>query len=147
MHQLLFNYWEALTSVRTLQVRGWQGYGGGQVITTQTHSRSLILIEKGILLTKANSPIHFNNTLHWTLHSSMIALEHLRRGPNHPIFLCYLVPDNQGLLRSQHPHLCNHDIYSLQIKMTQQGLHLSWHIIGPKKNGVIEILYLTRVRD
>ncbi len=85
----------------------------------------------------------FSNTLRWILdrESGVISLEHLRLGPNAPVFLVRLVPKRNHFLISGESHLCGNDTYSAQVMWHQCSIRLSWRVIGPKKNEEIDYHY------
>lgn len=151
--QVLLAFWDKLTAVKRLsfnartkskeQDLGWNGKGSGQVSVTKVDGSTLTFTEKGTWRGKQGQEINFTNVFRWTLdrNTQLISLEHLRRGPAHPVFLFHLSPSGNRVLSSVDSHLCDGDIYFGQIHFDQQSLCLNWRVIGPKKNEEIESYY------
>lgn len=150
--QTLLDLWEMLRKVSKLtfhaksksnQEKGWNGKGQGEVIIEREGSNTMIFYEKGIWYGKLNSEISFKNIFRWTLdrYAGVISLEHLRRGPDHPVFLFHLAPTAKYSLSSVNSHLCEGDTYFGHIHFNSKGLRLSWRIIGPKKDEEIDYYY------
>jgi hypothetical protein len=116
----LLNFWEKLATVHQLTFN-----------------------EKGHWKGRTGPSVSFSNIFRWTLDrtAEVISLEHLRRGLDHPVFLFHLVPTSEYSLSSIHSHLCDDDSYFGQVDFDEQGLRLSWRVIGPKKNETIEYFY------
>ena len=91
-----------------------------------------------------NQNMSFSNTFRWTLDRSagMISLEHLRLGPNNPVFLFHLAPTGPHLLASVESHLCEEDVYLAQVAWDIHSIRLSWRVIGPKKNEEMDYHYI-----
>lgn len=151
--RILLEFWEKLSSVKELTFTarskseeniGWDGRGLGDVIVTKKGSNTLLFNEKGFWKGKANKDINFSNVFRWTLDraSGVISLEHLRRGPDHPVFLFHLAPSTLYSLSSIDSHLCDGDSYFGQAHFDRYSLKLTWRVIGPKKNEEIEYCYL-----
>lgn len=150
--QILFAFWEKLMGVTQLtfyaktkskEDKGWDGRGQGEVILTKESANVVIFSEKGTWLDRQNVEVSFSNTFRWTLDRDVgvISLEHLRRGPNHPVFLFHLVPNGKSSLSSVDSHLCEGDAYFGQIHLDHSALRLHWRVIGPKKNEEIDYYY------
>lgn len=147
----LFKFWEKLQGVKQLrfhaktrskEASGWQGRGEGEVLIVKEENR-LIFHEKGTWQSRQGSEVGFSNVFCWTLDrlAGMISLEHLRRGPDHPVFLFHLAPSGAYSLSSVDSHLCEEDTYFGQIHFDRYSLRLSWRVIGPKKNEEIDYYY------
>lgn len=150
--QVLLSFWEQLQKVRQLtfnaktkskEENGWNGKGTGEVIVTKEGSNILVFQEKGTWQGKQGSELTFSNIFRWTLDraSGVISLEHLRRGPDCPVFLFHLAPAGKSSLSSVDSHLCEGDTYFGQIHFDRYGLRLNWRVIGPKKNEEIDYYY------
>ena len=74
---------------------------------------ALTFHERGSWHIHHNQNMSFSNTYRWTLDrtAGMISLEHLRMGPNNPVFLFHLVPTGNHLLASVDSHHCEQDVY------------------------------------
>lgn len=143
--------WQRLRTVRELSFEarsgaipntGWNGRGEGTVQIVAAEDLTTIFHEKGLWAPDVGRPFPFNNTYRWTLDSAacFIRLEHLRFGPEHPVYLFDLIPAGQTLVSAE-PHVCRNDLYAAQMTFDQQFIRLSWTIIGPTKNESIGYCY------
>jgi hypothetical protein len=150
--QILLHFWEKLTKVSQLifhaktkskDENGWNGRGQGEVGVVKEGNHSLIFQEKGFWKTEKGEEVTFSNVFRWVLdcRKGVISLEHLRRGPDHPVFLFYLVPCGPDSLCSIESHLCEEDTYFGQIHFDRHRFRLNWRVIGPKKNEEIDYYY------
>jgi len=150
--QVLLTFWEKLLTVSQLsfsantkskEALGWIGKGKGEVLVTKEGSNRLIFTEKGTWQSKQGGEVSFSNVFRWTLDrtAGVISLEHLRRGPDHPVFLFHLIPSGKYALSSVDSHLCEGDAYFGQIYFDRYSLRLNWRVIGPKKNEEIDYYY------
>lgn len=151
-HDILLSFWNKLSNVtqvtfhaktQSKNEKGWHGKGQGNVIITKEGSTILIFNEKGTWEATQGGEVSFSNIFRWTLDrsSGVISLEHLRHGPDHPVFLFYLAPSDNDCLSSVDSHLCEGDTYFGQIHFHHNNLCLNWRIIGPKKNEEIDYFY------
>lgn len=149
--QILFAFWEKLKGVKQLTFHAKTKFkeekvvdskGQGEVIISQ-EGNTIIFHEKGAWQNKQGSDVDFSNIFRWTLdrHTGVIALEHLRRGPDQPVFLFHLAPTGPHSLASVDSHLCEGDTYLGQIHFDRYSLRLNWRIIGPKKNDELDYYY------
>jgi len=150
--QVLLTFWEKLLKVtevsfhamsKTGEEIGWNGKGQGEVIKTKEGANVLVFTEKGTWQGKQGGELTFSNVFRWTLdrRAGVISLEHLRRGPEHPVFLFHLAPSSKHSLASVDSHLCEGDTYFGQIHFDRFSLRLNWRVIGPKKNEEIDYYY------
>ncbi|CDR34855.1 Conserved hypothetical protein [Criblamydia sequanensis CRIB-18] len=150
--QTLQAFWQRLIEINQLRFhaktnskeeKGWNGKGEGEVLVSKEGTNALIFNEKGIWQGKLGGEVSFSNVFRWTLdrQANVISLEHLRRGPDHPVFLFHLAPIGRNSLSSVDSHLCGGDIYFGQIHFDNHSLRLSWRVIGPKKNEEIDYYY------
>ena len=144
--QLLRSCWKKLSVIHQMSFHAkgsWNGKGNCVVSVTQEGDSVLVFHEKGSWKDKEGREFSFSNVFRWTLdrRAGMISLEHLRRGVNHPVFLFHLVPSGKGTLNSSDPHLCEQDTYFGQLTCNERTLHLSWRVIGLKKNEEIDYYY------
>lgn len=149
--QVLMTFWEKLMKVTTLSFHaktksseesGWNGNGKGEVAITK-EKNYLIFNEKGSWQNKLGAEISFSNVFRWTLDRSaaVISLEHLRRGPDYPVFLFHMAPFGKHSLSSVNSHLCDGDTYFGQLHFDRYSLRLNWRVIGPKKNEEMDYYY------
>jgi hypothetical protein len=152
--QILLAFWEKLATVSQLTFNakskgdsggesGWNGKGRGEVAIVKEGGNRLTFNEKGSWQGKQGGDVSFRNVFRWTLDrgAGVIALEHLRRGPDHPVFLFHLAPSGNHSLSSLDSHLCEGDVYFGQIQFDRYSLCLNWRVIGPKKNEEIVYYY------
>lgn len=151
LEPLLFSFWERLKMVkqftRHAQSRsenGWNGKGKGEVLVTNPSETSLLFHERGSWQVRQGQDICFSNTFRWTLDrkAAMISLEHLRLGPDQPVFLFHLTPSNKHLLVSVDSHLCEEDVYLATLPWDRYSIRLNWRVLGPKKNDEMECIYI-----
>lgn len=149
---LLLSFWDRLKAVkqftrlahsRSRDESGWNGKGRGEVLVSKPAETILVFQERGSWQMKQGQDISFSNTFRWTLDRSagMISLEHLRHGPDQPVFLFYLTPTSNNLLASVDSHLCEEDVYLATVPWDHHSIRLNWRIIGPKKNEEMEYCY------
>lgn len=152
--QILLAFWEKLQNVKHLsfnamtkskEERGWNGKGNGTVIVTKEGKWTLVFNEKGTWHGENGPDVSFSNVFRWTLDrdACVISLEHLRRGPDHPMFIFHLAPSSNQSLSSVDSHLCAGDTYFGQIHFDSNSLRLNWRVIGPKKNEELDYYYST----
>lgn len=122
---------------------GWNGQAKGQVQVAREEPNVLIFYEKGSWKDKNGALVDFSNVYRFTLDraSKLIALEHLRHGIDHPVFLFHLAPDSPSSLASIDSHLCGGDSYFGRLLVDPSSIKLKWRVIGPKKNEEIEAYY------
>lgn len=150
---LLISFWERLKTVkqftrhaqsRSKEEKGWNGNGKGEVLVDKPTDAILVFHERGSWQVSQSQDISFSNTFRWTLDRSagMISLEHLRLGPDKPVFLFYLTPTGNNLLASVDSHLCEEDVYLATVPWDRHSIRLNWRVIGPKKNEEMEYRYI-----
>jgi hypothetical protein len=149
--KILHTFWEKLMSVKHLmfkaktkskEANGWNGKGTGEVMVSK-EGNILLFHEKGVWQNQEGAEIGFSNVFRWTLDraAGVISLEHLRHGPDRPVFLFHMAPSGRSSLSSVDSHLCGGDTYFGQIHFDRHGLRLNWRVIGPKKNEEIDYYY------
>jgi hypothetical protein len=136
--------WQRLAVVRSLHSQchsqlqtGWNGEGAGRVCVDSPTPKTLVFKEEGHWQNERGTRFPFRNIYRWTLHPSKprrIALEHLRFGPQNPVFLLDLVPANTHRLHSHSPHLCGDDRYEATLYLADNTLLFEWTVKGPAKD-------------
>ena len=123
--------------------RGGMGREKERFLSASPTDTTLVFHERGSWQIKQGQDISFSNTFRWTLDRSagMISLEHLRLGPEHPVFLFHLIPIGTQLLASVDSHLCEEDVYLATVPWDRYSIRLNWRVIGPKKNEEMEYCY------
>ena len=150
---VLLSFWEKLKNIKELsfqaksksnEERGSNGNGKGEVVVSKEGDTRLIFHEKGMWQGHQGGELSFTNVFRWTLDrsSTLISLEHLRRGEGHPVFLFHLTPCGKQALSSISSHLCESDTYFAHVHFDEHSLKLSWRVIGPKKNEEIDYYYM-----
>lgn len=85
---------------------GWDGTGNGVVELRLPSPDVLIFDESGQWQSHRNGrTTQFTNVFRWTRRPSILKLEHLRFGADHPVFLFGLAPGEDGFWRDVAPHL------------------------------------------
>lgn len=149
---ILLAFWKQLSQVtqmsfnarsRSKEESGWNGRGRGEVVVSKQGDTILLFHEKGSWKGIDEREIDFSNVFRWTYDrgAGLISLEHLRRGPDAPVFLFHLAPSGSKSLSSVGSHLCEKDMYFGQIFSDPHALRLNWRVIGPKKNEEIDYYY------
>lgn len=149
---ILLDFWERLLGVKELMFKATtkskeqkkeNRQGNGIVVAEKRGDKELIFHEKGSWKGGHQEEVSFTNIFRWTLDldAGVISLEHLRRGPEHPVFLFHLAPSGKYSLLSVDSHLCLGDTYFAQIRFPSLGFQLHWRVIGPKKNEEIDYYY------
>ncbi|WP_456424657.1 DUF6314 family protein [Rhodocaloribacter sp.] len=142
--------WHRLSEITALRFvacsasdSGWNGAGDGGVAVVKTGANTLTFTESGKWKTDTGRELRFNNVFRWSLYDSggAIRLEHLRFGPDNPVYLFDLVPENEETWQSVAPHVCRDDSYAAILTVTPDQIELRWTIKGPLKNEVIHYWY------
>ena len=150
---LLIGFWDRLKVVKELTLcartrskdgAGWNGSGKGNILVASDSDTILTFHERGSWQVQQSQNMTFSNVFRWTLDrgAGMISLEHLRQGPNNPVFLFHLVPTGSHVLASVDSHLCEEDVYLARVTWDRDQILLSWRVIGPKKNEEMEYYYV-----
>ena len=148
-YAILENFWTRLKEVSKTLVRVIQTdptpftYRSEGTVSVTPSKNILIFEEEGVWKDATRQPIHYRNRLKWTRHytSSLVSLEHLRYGENHPVFMFYLSPKTKTLLQSTTSHLCAEDTYFGKLHLEGTNLKLIRKTLGPNKNETIESIY------
>ncbi|MES2122991.1 MAG: DUF6314 family protein [Chlamydiota bacterium] len=150
--QVVLRFWKMLTGIsqltflaktRSKEEYGWNGKGKGEVGVVREGENVLVFSEKGSWKDREGREVGFTNVFRWTLdrRAALISLEHLRRGPEHPVFLMHLEPSGSNAMSSVDSHLCESDSYFGRLHIDCGCLRLSWRVIGPKKNEEMDYFY------
>jgi len=149
MNGVIEEAWKQLAAVRTLTFQatseaavttGWVGIGKGMVEVETPDTAILVFRESGSWTTPHGKEIGFHNVYRWKLESDAIQLEHLRFGPDAPVFLFALEAMGPGKLASSCPHLCAEDRYRATMELGEP-LRLRWTVKGPAMAETIEYQY------
>lgn len=144
--------WKRLTNIKTLtfsaQSRqsnpsGWNGNGSANVKAEVLTPHCLIFHEQGVWTSEEGKTFDFKNSYRWTWNPTkgLITLEHLRRGPDNPVFLFELTPVSETMFETLRPYLCRHDTYLATLTSHGEVIEFKWRILGPRKNEEIHYCY------
>lgn len=140
--------WDRLAGVRHLSfvaqsalATGWNGAGRGEVVVTSPVDAVLLFQETGFWQPEGGRALPFRNVFRWTNPGGGIRLEHLRYGPDAPVFLFDLVQQADGIWHAADPHPCRNDRYDACLTLQPDGFDLTWTITGPKKQERIVYQY------
>jgi hypothetical protein len=104
--------WDGLQRVRAVRffsrsdTPGWDGEGVGSVAVHSPSASVLVFSESGSWHPSKGRDSRFTNVFRWTLGGpDAVKLEHLRFGPELPVFLFDMSPDSEGRWASVKPHL------------------------------------------
>ena len=104
--------WDGLLRVRAVRFEsrsstpGWDGVGNGEVAVDSSSLSALVFTESGVWHPSQGRETRFSNVFRWTLGATeSLKLEHLRFGPEHPVYLFDLLPDSDDRWASVKPHL------------------------------------------
>jgi len=142
--------WRSLRNVHSLSFEarsetgtGWSGSGTGTVIVTEPSTGVLVFTESGEWQPNApgRNPIRFTNVFRWSAMGDAIRLEHLRFGPERPVYLFDLALSENGEWREVSPHQCNEDCYTAKLALDSGRLLVNWKIQGPQMQESIAYTY------
>lgn len=122
---------------------GWVGKAVGRVEVQLVDSDRLMFLESGSWSTPEGRTIQFSNTFRWSRDGGRIQLEHLRFGPDRPVYLFGLVVGGSDELVSDSPHVCSEDLYAATLNLTDE-IRLSWTVTGPAMSESITYRYWSR---
>ncbi len=137
--EVLHKFWQKLSLLKAFDFHAKNsadplssGKGKGEVTLSKEGDLALVFTEKGVW----EKGMHFSNVFRWTIdrRQQLVSLEHLRKGPDHPVFLFHLTPSGLHSLTSVDSHLCGEDAYFGQIYFDRHTFRLTFRAIGPKKN-------------
>lgn len=85
--------------------------------------------------------MRFTNVFRWTKLDQQLRLEHLRFGPDKPVFLFDMAVDQEDIWRETAPHPCREDCYSATMQVKDDKILVQWSVNGPKRNETIVYIY------
>lgn len=145
---MIANLWAQLPRIATLTFTarsahpsGWNGAGRGRVRVEERDAVTLLFHEQGTWRTAAGDELSFSNIFRWTLRREWIRLEHLRFGPENPVFLFAIEARSKVEFASVTPHVCSEDLYSAMLKLNGETLLVSWRVAGPEKDERMDYIY------
>jgi len=142
--------WNRLSKIASLSFEasssipnGWNGSGIGIVVVESPNNQTLLFRERGQWSSPDGRQLTFSNVYRWSrdTNNSRIRLEHLRFGPDQPVYLFELAGVDAQKMISVEPHVCSEDLYSAQLVVMDSQLNLDWTVTGPKKNETIKYAY------
>lgn len=137
-------FWQRLTKVEKISIQtkaNGQAFGNVQVI--QENPGTLLFLENGSWTDRGSQELHFHNALRWSVDhtNGLIALEHLRYGPDRPVLLFHLAPVGLKTLQSIDSHLGSEDYYFGRIEFTQKHICFLWRTLSTGKNESLHYVY------
>ena len=142
----LAEVWALLRDVRAVSFvarcetgTGWAG--AGVIAVSEPGPWILVLEESGHVRPHGHRDFQFTNVFRWSRLGEVLRLEHLRFGPDHPVFLFDLAPGQDGEWREVSPHVCREDFYSASMRVEAGQLVVRWSIRGPRKQVSIRYVY------
>lgn len=147
----LTDAWDRLRAVQTIRISaksnsrtaGWKGTGTGTVMVDVVDDSTITFTERGSWRSDSGDEHDFNNVYRWTLvdDSAVIRLEHLRFGPDQPVYLLDFAPTDDIIFRSISPHYCGADLYTAMMEFKDEAVYLLWNVRGPEKDEEICYAY------
>ena len=137
-------FWDRLAHVQALHFvarssvsTGWNGEGGGHVQVQHHGNDVLIFSEQGTWTPRDAASLSFRNVFRWTHKPTqhIICLEHLRFGPENPVYLFDLYQQEDRLWGTCSPHVCNQDTYEATVRIETNYLTMQWDDTRPGKTG------------
>src|SRR5262249_36772553 len=114
----------------------------GSVLVESPAETVLTFAETGTWQTRAGRETRFTNAYRWTAAGpDRVRLEHLRFGPEHPVYLFDLTCLGGGVWSSAGPHQGREDCYTAELRLRDRGMQLGWVVSGPKKQEGIDYEY------
>jgi len=119
------------------------GQGSGLVKIIRESPYQMVFEEEGTWQMDQGLSFNYRNLFRWTVdsHRGIIAVEHLRFGKHHPVFLFHLVPISNRLLESVSTQVNGEETYFGYLENKTHGLKLCCRTISPQKNESITYLY------
>jgi DNA-binding transcriptional ArsR family regulator len=151
-HEALSLLWQHLLQIKQLSFSaqskadhpsGWNGIGKAKVEVQSITTHTLMFQEQGSWTSEEGQQYDFKNVFRWTWQAtqSLITLEHLRHGPDHPVVLFELSPVSLTRFETIQPFICRQDTYLANLYCDRHFIQLHWRILGPRKNEEIHYLY------
>ena len=136
---ILSEVWRKLQNVKTVQYHADDKRGKGWVTIEKESAYALIFEEEG----SWGEGVNFRNVFRWTVDPDheMLALEHLRFGKQHPVFLFHLVPVANQLLESVDAHINQEETYYGYLENRPRGIKLLCRTLSPQKNETLTYFY------
>ena len=139
--------WKQFRAVSILQFKsqsrsasGWTGQGIG-IVKVREPSPDILLFEEVGSWRLNEQELRFTNVFRWTREENLLRLEHLRFGPEKPVFLFEMQCDTDEIWRSIAPHLCREDHYNASLHFADGRLFLNWTVRGPRHDDDISYIY------
>jgi hypothetical protein len=128
---------------RSAKQSGWNGSGEGTVSVAQPSADTVTFTETGQWQTDLGRRVNFSNVFRWSPGETrdVMRLEHLRFGPDKPVYLFDMDRYDDQIWQSTTPHVCGDDVYSAIMNVSVDQIELQWTIKGPKKDEDIRYLY------
>ncbi|QJW97661.1 hypothetical protein FTUN_5238 [Frigoriglobus tundricola] len=126
---------------RSEAATGWNGVGAGTVTVSEPSAGVVVFEETGTWQPPDRPAIGFRNVFRWSVAGAVLRLEHLRFGPDEPVFLIDMAPGADGEWHEVRPHQCRDDCYTAAMKIEGGTLLVAWSVQGPSKRESIRYTY------
>lgn len=128
---------------RTQSATGWEGAGTGVVSVSEPAAGVVVFTESGTWQPSVGDrpAVQFENVFRWSVVEDGLRLEHLRFGPDHPVPLFEMAPDENGMWREVSPHMCRDDCYRASLTVAEDRIDVEWTIMGPQRREEIRYTY------
>lgn len=138
--QLLRDVTQVSFEARSRAGTGWDGIGTGVVSVSEPSPGVSVFTESGDWRSQGREA-RFDNVFRWTRLDTSIRLEHLRFGPDQPVFLFDLAQAEGEIWRAVSPHVCVADCYSGELRIEARAVRVDWSVRGPHKDEAIRYRY------
>ncbi|MEM1186229.1 MAG: DUF6314 family protein [Planctomycetota bacterium] len=119
----------------------------GRVLATSTgtvqveaHAIGFMLYEHREVRTSTTT-LDATDVSRWTVESDRVVVEHLRRGPDHPVRLAVFRSYDRLTATTVETHLCPPDVYIARLGLSDDGVDLTWNIQTPRGTETIANRY------
>lgn len=136
---------ESFTQIKTFSITtkdflSKNNYSGNGNIEISSKDSSVILKCNGKWRDKHNNISSFTFSYRFIFENELneVSIEHMRYGEESPVYLSKLKQNKLGSFVSEEPHICNEDLYSAELFIKENIIHLTWKITGPKKNLILK---------
>lgn len=143
--------WHRLTKLTSLTFTaeseksnsGWSGVGQGSVCIKMIDDDTLLFHEDGDWSQSGGKTMRFTNVFRWTkiVSNGSVRLEHLRFGPDRPVYLFDLKSTAAQLWSACDGHVCRNDVYTATLEVQAKSLDLHWTVSGPTMHESIHYIY------
>lgn len=119
----------------------------GRIFATSTGTVKVAAHATGFTLyehrevTTSTTTLDATDVSRWTVESDQVVLEHLRRGPDHPVRLAVFRSCDRLTATTVEPHRCPPDVYIARLGLSDESVALTWNIETPRGTETIANRY------